>query len=132
MSGSHAGHDHGHTVAGWTGTAVALVGFTVSGAGVVAGWVPGVWLGLGVVALAGLVTWALHLTGWGKPGGPRPRGERPWRVRDPGAARGHAGCVGCRMAGRGRLRPAPAGGGAPGGRLHGSRPGRQVSPGTAP
>nr|WP_237492191.1 chloramphenicol phosphotransferase CPT family protein [Streptomyces sp. YIM 132580] len=28
---------------------------------------------------AGVLTWLLHLTGWGKPSGPRPESEWPWR-----------------------------------------------------
>ncbi|MCX5195167.1 hypothetical protein OOK31_14870 [Streptomyces sp. NBC_00249] len=98
MSASHA-VDHGHTVAGWTGTALALVGFTGAGLGVVAAWTPGIWLGLAVVALSGLVTWLLHLAGWGKPTGPRPVAEWDWRVRDSSARAGHADCLGCRISG---------------------------------
>ncbi|MFF7178170.1 HGxxPAAW family protein [Streptomyces sp. NPDC008121] len=105
MSGMHGDHDLGHTVAGWTGTCLAVVGFTVSGVAVTAAWVPGVWLGLGVVALAALVTWALHLSGWGKASGPRPPAGQAWRAKDRTAAQGHADCVGCRMAGRGLRRP---------------------------
>ncbi|MEU1039880.1 HGxxPAAW family protein [Streptomyces sp. NPDC005551] len=109
MSGMHGDHDLGHTVAGWTGTCIALVGFILSGAAMIAAWVPGFWLGLGVIALAAFVTWALHLSGWGKPGGPRPAAEQHWRVRDRAAERGHPDCVGCRAAGRGRARTGRAG-----------------------
>ncbi|MFD5097586.1 HGxxPAAW family protein [Streptomyces albidochromogenes] len=105
MSGMHGDHDLGHTVAGWTGTSLAVVGFTLSGVATVAGWTTGFWLGLGVTALAALVTWVLHLSGWGKPSGPRPRADQQWRTRDWAAARGHQHCVGCRAAGRGRRRP---------------------------
>ncbi|WP_327402891.1 hypothetical protein OG194_24050 [Streptomyces sp. NBC_01288] len=59
-------------------------------------------VGLGIVAAGVLVTWALHLTGWGKPPGRRDRAQWGMRVRDPSARAGHAGCVGCRLAGRGR------------------------------
>ena len=59
--------------------------------------------GLGIVAVSVLVTWALHLTGWGKPPGRRDRAQWGMRVRDPLAREGHAGCVGCRLAGRGRV-----------------------------
>jgi hypothetical protein len=106
MSGVHGDHDLGHTVAGWTGTCLALVGFTLSGAAMTAAWVPGFWLGLAVVALAGLTTWVLHLGGRGKPGGPRPLAQQGWRTTDRAAAQGHPGCAGCRAAGRGRRRPA--------------------------
>ncbi|MCZ4512990.1 hypothetical protein O3Q52_33520 [Streptomyces sp. ActVer] len=90
MSGHQ--HDEGHTVAGWTGCAVAVVGTSVAG----------IWLGLGVVGLGVLVTWALHLAGWGKPPGIRPVAERGMWVRDRAARAGHPACVGCRLAGRGR------------------------------
>ncbi|GGX79356.1 HGxxPAAW family protein [Streptomyces fructofermentans] len=100
MSGHQ--HDEGHTVAGWTGCAVAVAGSTVAGVGMCLSSAAGLWLGLGVVALSVLVTWGLHLTGWGKPPGIRPPAERGWRVRDRGAREGHPGCVGCRLAGRGR------------------------------
>ncbi|USQ89231.1 hypothetical protein NFX46_39155 [Streptomyces phaeoluteigriseus] len=101
-------YDEGHTVAGWTGVAIATVGTSVAGVGVCA--VSGVLVGAGlvVVALSALVTWALHLSGWGKPPGVRPRAEWGMRVRDPEARAGHPACVGCRLAGRGRVAvPAP-------------------------
>ncbi|GGT04252.1 HGxxPAAW family protein [Streptomyces chromofuscus] len=97
-------YDEGHTVAGWTGVTVATVGCSVAGVGVclVSGALIGT--GLGIVGLSALVTWALHLTGWGKPPGVRPREEWGLRVRDPHARAGHPGCLGCRLAGRGRAR----------------------------
>ncbi|MFF8093391.1 HGxxPAAW family protein [Streptomyces sp. NPDC016675] len=107
MNPTHSGHDHGHTVAGWTGTGTALAGSVVSGGSMVTAWYPGVALGAGLIVLAACVTWVLHLAGWGKAGGPRPFSERDWRVRDAAAAEGHPGCAGCRLAGRGR-RAAPA------------------------
>ncbi|MEU5275895.1 HGxxPAAW family protein [Streptomyces asoensis] len=95
-------YDEGHTVAGWTGVGIATVGTSVAGVGVCA--VSGVLLavGLGIVVVSALVTWGLHLTGWGKPPGVRPRAEWGMRVRDPWARGGHPGCVGCRLAGRSR------------------------------
>ncbi|MEV0219357.1 HGxxPAAW family protein [Streptomyces sp. NPDC050704] len=100
MSEHH--HDEGHTVAGWTGFAIAVIGTSVAGLGMTVGPSAGIWLGLAVVGLSALVTWGLHLSGWGKPPGIRPVAERGWRVRDRAARDGHAGCVGCRLAGRGR------------------------------
>ncbi|MGW3666531.1 HGxxPAAW family protein [Streptomyces sp. NPDC005141] len=100
MSGLHGTHDLGHTVAGWTGTAVAVIGFCVEGAAMTRGSAPGLVLGAGIIALAALVTWVLHLSGWGKPGGPRSVHEQTWRVRDHEAAQGHPDCLGCRVAGR--------------------------------
>ncbi|MEU6314871.1 HGxxPAAW family protein [Streptomyces sp. NPDC047014] len=96
---AHGHVDLGHTVAGWTGTTLALLGFAGAGASVCAAWLPGIGIGLGVVALAGLVTWLLHLVGWGKPSGPRPEPAWDWRVRDTVARTGHADCLGCRMRG---------------------------------
>ncbi|MEH0577293.1 MULTISPECIES: HGxxPAAW family protein [Streptomyces] len=103
MSGQqHEGHqyDEGHTVAGWTGVGIAAVGTGVAGVGVCAVAPVLIAGGLAVVGVSALVTWGLHLTGWGKPPGARPRAEWGMRVRDPGARGGHPGCVGCRLAGR--------------------------------
>ncbi|MFJ7587803.1 HGxxPAAW family protein [Streptomyces sp. NPDC097617] len=96
---AHGHVDLGHTVAGWTGTALALPGFAAAGVAVCAAWAPGIWIGLGVVAAAGIVTWLLHLAGWGKPSGPRPEVDWDWRVRDAVAHAGHAHCLGCRVSG---------------------------------
>ncbi|WP_406443941.1 hypothetical protein OHB14_33845 [Streptomyces sp. NBC_01613] len=95
-------YDEGHTVAGWTGFVVATAGAVVLGLGVCTASVTTLAGGLAIVVVSVLVTWALHLTGWGKPPGRRPREQWGWRVRDLAARDGHAGCVGCRLAGRGR------------------------------
>ncbi|WP_261718854.1 HGxxPAAW family protein [Streptomyces sp. FZ201] len=97
-----AQYDEGHTVAGWTGTAIATVGGSVAGAGVCLVSPLVVGGGLGICLLALLTTWSLHLTGWGKGPGPRPREQWPMGVRDPQARAGHPECLGCRLAGRGR------------------------------
>ncbi|MFG2990334.1 HGxxPAAW family protein [Streptomyces sp. NPDC048257] len=94
---AHGHVDLGHTVAGWTGTGLALLGFAGAGASVCAAWAPGIWIGLAVVAAAGVVTWLLHLAGWGKPSGPRPETDWNWRTRDTAARTGHADCLGCRV-----------------------------------
>ncbi|MFI9825179.1 HGxxPAAW family protein [Streptomyces sp. NPDC052013] len=102
-------YDHGHTVAGWTGAGIGSVGTVVLGLGVcTVSWaLLALGLAIGVVGL--LVTWALHLAGWGKPSGPRPREQWGWRVRDLSVRDGHPGCLGCRLAGRsGRVRTASA------------------------
>ncbi|MFJ3137119.1 HGxxPAAW family protein [Streptomyces sp. NPDC102359] len=96
-------YDHGHTVAGWTGCGIAVTGTAVLGAGLCTGSGPLLVAGAVVVAVALLVTWGLHLAGWGKPSGPRPREQWDWRVRDTGARAGHPRCVGCRLAGRVRV-----------------------------
>ncbi|MFJ6851530.1 HGxxPAAW family protein [Streptomyces sp. NPDC091271] len=98
---AHGDHDLGHTVAGWTGTAIGVLGGAVLGVAVIATSAALLWLGLGVLVLAGAACWALHLAGWGKPTGPRPRSAQDWRSRDTAARHGHPGCLGCRMAGRG-------------------------------
>ncbi|MFF7967170.1 HGxxPAAW family protein [Streptomyces sp. NPDC007903] len=98
-------YDEGHTIAGWTGCAIATLGSGVVGAGVCTGSVPALVVGGVLVVVSVLVTWALHLTGWGKPPGVRPREEWRLGVRDTQARGGHAGCVGCALAGR---RPASA------------------------
>ena len=104
-------YDEGHTVAGWTGTAIATVGSCVLGLGVCTTSVPVVAGGVVVLAVAVLVTWVLHLAGWGKPPGVRPVGEWRMGVRDRSARAGHPECVGCRLAGRGRgQRPVRVGG----------------------
>jgi len=95
-------YDEGHTVAGWTGTAIATVGSCVLGLGVCMTSVLVVAGGVGVLAAAVVVTWVLHLVGWGKPPGVRPMGDWPMRARDRSARAGHPECVGCRLAGRGR------------------------------
>ncbi|MFJ6013218.1 hypothetical protein [Streptomyces sp. NPDC092952] len=108
MGGAH--HDEGHTVAGWTGFAVAVVGSLAVGLGVV-GWRPGVWIGSALLVVAVLAAWGLHLAGWGKPPGVRLVGRRGFGVRDRSAREGHPGCFGCRMAGRrGAVRGEVAGG----------------------
>ncbi|MFE5758111.1 HGxxPAAW family protein [Streptomyces massasporeus] len=101
-------YDHGHTVAGWVGCGIATVGAGVAGLGVctVSGLLIAGGVAIGAVSL--LVTWALHLSGWGKGPGVRPRAEWGWRVRDSAAPGGHAECLGCRLAGRGRPRGAGA------------------------
>ncbi|MEU6354961.1 HGxxPAAW family protein [Streptomyces sp. NPDC047072] len=94
-------YDEGHTVAGWTGFGIATLGSAVLGLGVCLVSGPLIAGGLAIVVVSVLVTWALHLSGWGKPPGRRPRAEWGMRVRDSGARAGHPGCVGCRLAGRG-------------------------------
>ncbi|MFJ1753267.1 HGxxPAAW family protein [Kitasatospora sp. NPDC088134] len=103
---AHGDHDMGHTVAGWTGTALGLLSSLVAGAGLVLASAPVLWTGVALAPAAALTTWVLHLSGRGKPTGPRPPHLRHWRTRDPHARHGHPDCLGCRLAGR--PRPAPA------------------------
>lgn len=100
-------YDEGHTIAGWTGFGIATIGAAVLGLGVCLVSAPLIVGGsaIGVVSL--VITWALHLTGWGKPPGRRPREQWGMRVRDPQAREGHPGCLGCRLAGRGQREAIP-------------------------
>jgi hypothetical protein len=98
MSGLHDDVDLGHTVAGWAGCVIVLAGFAVAGVAMCAGYRVGIWLGVGVILSGGLVTWALHLMGWGKPSGPRPAAQWDWRLKDPMTS--HHQCLACRLAGR--------------------------------
>jgi hypothetical protein len=98
-SGHMSLYDEGHTVAGWTGTAIGTAGSVALGMGV-CGWAPGFPLGIAVSVAALLVTWVLHLAGWGKPPGPRPRDQWALGARDRTGRGGHPGCLGCRLAGR--------------------------------
>jgi hypothetical protein len=127
---AHGEGDLGHTVAGWTGTAIAVAGSAVLGAGLVARSAVALWLGGAVLVLAAAATWLLHLAGWGKPTGPRPPAARDWRVRDTAARDGHHRCLGCRLAGRApgpgpALTPGPGPALTPG-------PGRTTGPGHPP
>ncbi|EST28411.1 HGxxPAAW family protein [Streptomyces roseochromogenus] len=95
-------YDEGHTIAGWTGFGIATVGSGVVGLGVCEASLPVVVGGLAVAAVSVVVTWVLHLTGWGKPPGVRPREQWGMRVRDAQVREGHVTCVSCRLAGRER------------------------------
>ncbi|MEU2284925.1 HGxxPAAW family protein [Streptomyces sp. NPDC013178] len=99
---AHGDVDLGHTVAGWTGTFVAVVGCGIAGIGLTADSAVLIAVGAATVVLAAGATWVLHLAGWGKPSGPRPADQWDWRVRDLSARGGHPDCLGCRMAGRRR------------------------------
>jgi hypothetical protein len=118
------GYDEGHTIAGWTGVAIVAAGGSAMGVGVCVGSALALIGGGIVVGSAALVTWGLHLAGWGKPPGVRPRSEWAMRVRDPWARDGHPGCVGCRLAGRGR--PAAAALSVPGPTVAGDGTGMEV------
>ncbi|WP_078861043.1 HGxxPAAW family protein [Streptomyces rubellomurinus] len=97
---THGDHDMGHTVAGWTGSVLAVLGFAVAGGALVLGSAAGLWAGGALTALGGLASWLLHLAGRGKPTGPRPPHLRHWRTPDPAGRHGHPDCLGCRLAGR--------------------------------
>ncbi|MEV7405863.1 HGxxPAAW family protein [Streptomyces sp. NPDC091267] len=97
---AHENVDLGHTVAGWTGTALGVAGLTCAGIALCVKWDSGFAYAAAMVVTGALATWLLHLRGWGKPSGPRPADQWPWRVRDTAALSGHPGCLGCRLAGR--------------------------------
>ncbi|MFD7408630.1 HGxxPAAW family protein [Streptomyces sp. NPDC059866] len=103
---AHGDVDMGHTVAGWTGTAIGVLGSAVVGVGLCLDSAVTMAGGAGIAVLAVLTTWVLHLTGWGKPSGPRPRAEWDWRVKD--TMTRHGDCVGCALAGRRRAARRPA------------------------
>ncbi|WP_242514002.1 HGxxPAAW family protein [Streptomyces leeuwenhoekii] len=121
-------YDDGHTVAGWTGCGIASAGAAVTGLGVCRASAVWVAAGLGIAVVALLVTWILHLAGWGKGPGRRPKEEWSWRVRDLGARDGHAGCLGCRLAGRGGRRAGRGGRRATAEAGDGARTARVVRP----
>ncbi|MDH6109950.1 ABC-type dipeptide/oligopeptide/nickel transport system permease component [Kitasatospora sp. MAP12-15] len=57
---------HGHTVAAWTGSAIAFAGFCVSGAAMIMESVPLFWAGMVVIVAAGVVGKAMAMAGMGK------------------------------------------------------------------
>ncbi|WP_031013902.1 HGxxPAAW family protein [Streptomyces sp. NRRL F-5727] len=97
---AHGDVDLGHTLAGWTGTALATLGCAALGAALCLGSARTAAAGAALLVAAALTTWLLHLAGWGKPSGPRPAAQWDWRVRDATARTGHPDCLGCRIAGR--------------------------------
>ncbi|MFJ2862448.1 HGxxPAAW family protein [Kitasatospora sp. NPDC087314] len=97
---AHGDHDMGHTIAGWTGSVIAILGFAVAGAALILASPAGLWLGALLVALGALASWLLHLAGRGKPTGARPPHLQHWRTPDPAGRRGHPDCLGCRLVGR--------------------------------
>ncbi|MEV4525711.1 HGxxPAAW family protein [Streptosporangium sp. NPDC049304] len=81
LTAIHEEHDMGHTVAGWTGSIVCIIGFAISGVAMTAADVLFFWIGAGVVILGGALGWLLHRLGFGKEIGPRPVSERGMRRR---------------------------------------------------
>jgi hypothetical protein len=62
-----AGHnDHGHTLAGWTGATVSFIGFLVAGVFMVMAEPAGVWLGLAVIVVGGVVGLVMRGMGFGQ------------------------------------------------------------------
>ncbi|MGW2822602.1 HGxxPAAW family protein [Streptomyces sp. NPDC001443] len=62
-----AGSSHGHTPAAWTGVIIAFIGFCVAGAFMVMAQPLGFWGGMVIVALGGVVGWAMSAAGLGQP-----------------------------------------------------------------
>lgn len=60
------GHDHGHTPAAWTGAIIVTIGFLVGGAFTVAAEPWGFWLGVGIIALGGVVGAVMRAMGMGQ------------------------------------------------------------------
>ncbi|MDX2853315.1 MULTISPECIES: HGxxPAAW family protein [Streptomycetaceae] len=69
-----AGNSHGHTPAAWTGVTIAFIGFCVAAAFVVLAEPIGMFAGLAVAALGGLVGLGMRAAGLGKPMPERQRG----------------------------------------------------------
>ncbi|WP_127357951.1 HGxxPAAW family protein [Actinacidiphila soli] len=61
-----AGNSHGHTPAAWTGVTIAFIGFCIAGAFVVLANPLGMFAGLAVAALGGVVGLAMRAAGLGK------------------------------------------------------------------
>lgn len=61
-----AGNSHGHTPAAWTGVTIAFIGFCIAGAFVVLAQPLGMFAGLAVAALGGVVGMAMRAAGLGK------------------------------------------------------------------
>ncbi|MDX2702694.1 hypothetical protein PV350_07495 [Streptomyces sp. PA03-6a] len=62
-----AGNSHGHTPAAWTGVTIAFIGFCVAAAFVVLAEPIGMFAGLAVAALGGLIGLGMRAAGLGKP-----------------------------------------------------------------
>jgi hypothetical protein len=62
-----AGNSHGHTLAAWTGTTIAFIGFCVAGAFMVMAQPAGFWAGMGIVVVGGIVGWVMSAMGMGMP-----------------------------------------------------------------
>lgn len=60
-----SGH-HGNTPAAWTCVIIVFIGFCVGGAAVVMANPPLMWVGIGVIAVGGLVGKAMQMAGLGK------------------------------------------------------------------
>ncbi|WP_431948755.1 HGxxPAAW family protein [Actinacidiphila sp. bgisy167] len=61
-----AGNSHGHTPAAWTGVTIAFIGFCVAAAFVVLAEPIGMFAGLAVAALGGLVGLGMRAAGLGQ------------------------------------------------------------------
>ncbi|MEU1616149.1 HGxxPAAW family protein [Streptomyces sp. NPDC005722] len=61
-----AGNSHGHTPAAWTGVTIAFIGFCVAAAFVVLAEPIGMFAGLAVAALGGVVGLGMRAAGLGK------------------------------------------------------------------
>ncbi|MFJ9325237.1 hypothetical protein ACIRPN_05795 [Streptomyces sp. NPDC101230] len=67
---------------------------TLTGISVAAVSAPLALAGAEITLGAGVLTWLLHLAGWGKPSGPRPESEWPWRYGTSPPGRGTPGLPG--------------------------------------
>lgn len=58
-------HEHGHTVAAWTTVAVVIVGFMISGFGIIVAQPLAFWFGIGIAALGVVTGKLLSMAGLG-------------------------------------------------------------------
>ncbi|HEY5836909.1 HGxxPAAW family protein [Streptomyces sp.] len=61
-----AGHDHGHTLAAWTGVTISFIGFCVSGAFIIAAQPVGFWAGIALTLLGAVVGGGMKMMGLGR------------------------------------------------------------------
>lgn len=62
-----SGNSHGHTIAGWTGVTIIVIGFCVAGVFMVLAEPVGFWVGMVIIALGGIAGVVLRLMGLGMP-----------------------------------------------------------------
>jgi predicted Na+-dependent transporter len=60
-----ATHDHGHTLAAWTGVTISFVGFCAAGGFMVASKPVPFWVSIGVILLGAVVGGVMKMMGFG-------------------------------------------------------------------
>lgn len=72
-----AGNSHGHTLAGWTGATIIIIGFCVAGVFTVMAEPVGFWAGMAIVVLGGVAGLVMRMAGLGMPLPEKTRPSRP-------------------------------------------------------